>query len=265
MDCDYHALCYNATANNNVISMSDDSLLSKLGPKNAYWFGLGTGLAAFFVVGFFVMLGIYLNGGASFGKIAQAGDPNIAVNPPPSAAAEPNVSLSDDDWVRGAKDAGISIVEYSDFDCPFCQRHHETMNQIMKEYDGKVNWIYRHFPLTSLHPNASKKANAAECAGAIGGQDAFWKYSDEIFARDEGGTTSELVDIAAQIGVNRSKFETCLNKEEYSSVVNGDAQDAVTQGGNGTPYNVIVAGDQQIPVNGAVPFEQFKSILDSLL
>ncbi len=244
-------------------------VFDKIGSKNSFFFGLGSGVAGFFVVGFFVLLGVFLTSGGNSGRSVQANN-NPSVNPSPTHAA-PNggtqisLTLSEDDWVRGDANAPITIVEFSDFDCPFCQRHHDTMNQLIAQYDGQVNWVYRHFPLTQLHPDAVKKANAAECAGGLGGEDSFWAYADAIFAGDEGGTDAELSAVAGNLGLNTAKFESCLTNGDYSDVVDNDSQNAVSAGGTGTPYNVIIAGDQQIPVNGAVPLEQFKSIIDSLL
>ncbi|MBT4516971.1 MAG: thioredoxin domain-containing protein [Candidatus Komeilibacteria bacterium] len=101
-----------------------------------------------------------------------------------SADDNPAINISgynkDIDWLRGDKDAKITIVEFSDIDCPFCKRFHTTMKQIITDYDGQVNWVYRHFPLTNLHPDATKKAEAAECAGDVGGSDKFWQFVDAL-------------------------------------------------------------------------------------
>ena len=87
------------------------------------------------------------------------------------------------DHIRGSADAEVIIVEYSDTECPFCKRFHETMKQIMAEYSpsGKVAWVYRHFPLDSLHQKARTEAVALECASELGGNDAFWRYADRLF------------------------------------------------------------------------------------
>ncbi|PWB39165.1 MAG: hypothetical protein C3F02_00090 [Parcubacteria group bacterium] len=82
------------------------------------------------------------------------------------------------DWIKGDKNASISIVEYSDMQCPYCQRFHGTMIQVMDAYKDKINWIYRHFPLTSIHDYAMDLAQASECVGEISGNDAFWKFVD---------------------------------------------------------------------------------------
>ncbi len=87
------------------------------------------------------------------------------------------------DHVRGSKTARLALIEYSDYQCPFCHRVHPTLEQMMQKYDGKVVWVYRHFPL-SFHPNAIPLATAAECANEIGGTDAFWSFTDEVMASD---------------------------------------------------------------------------------
>ncbi len=249
----------------------DKDLFDKIGSKNSFFFGLSSGVAGFFVIGFFVLLGVYMTGGGGGGGRTVQANKNPSVNPTPTQPANPgagapvDVQLSEDDWVRGDENAKISIVEFSDYDCPFCSRHHETMKQILDEYPGDVNWVYRHFPLEQLHPFAKKKSEAAECVGSLAGADAFWKFTDAIFEGDEGGTDAELAALAAQAGANQSKFQTCLTNGDFTDVVENDTQNALAAGGSGTPYNVIIAGDQTIPVNGAVPFEQFKSIIDSLL
>lgn len=101
--------------------------------------------------------------------------------------------VTDEDHIRGSKDAQVVIVEYSDFECPFCYRFRPVMEQVMKDYGDKVAWVYRNYPLT-IHEHAYIKAQAAECAAKIGGNDAFWKYGDALFdslaPKDTFDTTS---------------------------------------------------------------------------
>ncbi len=102
------------------------------------------------------------------GEIPETNDPTISIEP-----------VSDEDWVLGNKNADISIIEFSDLDCPFCKRFHVTMHQVIDSYNN-VNWVFRHFPLPQLHPDATNKAKVAECVGDIGGNDKFWKFVDVL-------------------------------------------------------------------------------------
>ncbi len=104
------------------------------------------------------------------GEAQEGNDPSIDIQ-----------GIGDNDWVLGDKDAEITIIEFSDLDCPYCKRFHGTMHQVINEYDN-VNWVYRHFPLPSLHPDATRKAEASECAGDLGGNDKFWEFIDIIEA-----------------------------------------------------------------------------------
>jgi protein-disulfide isomerase len=90
--------------------------------------------------------------------------------------------VSADDHILGDINSEIIIVEYSDLDCPFCKVFHSTMHQVIEKSQGKVAWVYRHYPIPQLHPNAPKKAEEAECAWEMGGNDGFWKYADKVFS-----------------------------------------------------------------------------------
>jgi len=231
----------------------------------------------FFAVGFFVLLGMVMKGktigtaagGGKAGTVAQG-----TATPPPAApqAPQPDASgmapVTQKDWIRGNRNAQVSVVEYSDFECPFCKRAEPTLKQLLAEYDGKVNLIYRHFPLTQLHPKAVKEAEASECAGELGGNEAFWKYLDRLFEitpSNNGLEESELPNIAEYVGLNRGKFEECLNSGRHNQKVQDHAANAVAAGGTGTPYFVIVKGDTKVPVSGAVPLDFFKARIDPLL
>jgi len=175
-----------------------------------------------------------------------------------------------DDHIRGNPNAPIVIVEYSDYDCPFCKSYHQTMNQIMDEYgaSGQVAWVYRQFPLVQLHPNAPTIALASECVADLGGNDAFWSFSDLVFEERERNTLTNITKLssyAAQAGVDETEFNTCLSEERFADKVAEDSADALTAGAKGTPYSLVLIGGQQGVINGAQPYDAVKQIIETLL
>ena len=245
-----------------------------IAPKTAYWLGVGTGLGVVLAIGFFVLLNLYLKQGGFKTSppppvvVAPTPVAPTANNTPPAPANIQIAAVTDADHIRGGKDAKVTIVEYSDLECPFCKRFHPTMKQVVATYGDKVKWVYRHFPLDSLHPKTRNEAHATECAAEQGGNDAFWKYTDRIYEitpSNNGLDPAQLPQIAKEIGLDVKKFEECQKSNKFTKKIQEQSNDAVAAGGQGTPYSVILAGDQKIPMNGALPFEQIKPVLDSLL
>lgn len=177
--------------------------------------------------------------------------------------------VTDDDHIKGNRNAPITIIEYSDLECPFCKRFHPTMQQVIDEYPGQVRWVYRHFPLTQLHSKAAKEAEATECAAELGGNEGFWAYVDrlyEITPANNGLDFSQLPQIAEYVGLDRDEFEQCLNSGKYADKVQADVDDAVAAGGRGTPYSLIIDQDGNTStIPGALPFEQVKAMIEPLL
>lgn len=176
------------------------------------------------------------------------------------------------DHIRGNPNAPIMIVEYSDYDCPFCKSFHETMIKVMNKYagDGKVAWVYRHFPIEQLHPSAPRLALASECVSKLGGNDAFWKYTDLVFGErgvNEFTNMSRLSEFAVTSGVSKTAFESCLNDTDGSmkKLVEEDIADGANAGAKGTPYTIVLVGGQQGVINGARPYEYVSNIIDTLL
>ncbi len=180
-----------------------------------------------------------------------------------------------EDHILGNPDAPVKLVEFSDFECPFCKRFHLTMKRLMNEYgeDGKVAWVYRHFPLDSLHSKARKDAQATECANELGGNEAFWAYSDRLFEVTPSNNRLDLAvlpRIAQEIGLDRAKFEACIEGDsrggKYAAHIEADVQDAVASGGTGTPFSLVIAPNgKTFPINGAQPYAALKSIIDLAL
>jgi protein-disulfide isomerase len=213
---------------------------------------------------------IYLNGAkAPAAPLDFTG--GAPTEPTAAAPAKPVVlPVTDKDHIRGNPKAPIMLVEYSDFDCPFCKQYHETMTRIMEEYgpSGKVAWAYRHFPLEQLHPNAPKIAEASECVADLGGDPAFWKFADLVFgerATNAQTDMTRLPDFAASAGVDKAAFESCLSSGKFTEAITQSIQEAVAAGGRGTPHTLVLVGEQSGAINGAQPYEAVKGIIDNLI
>lgn len=181
-----------------------------------------------------------------------------------------------DDHIVGSSDASLVIVEFSDTECPFCKRFHDTMQQVMDEFgeSGQVAWVYRNFPLTSLHKKALPEAIALECAAELGGNDKFWEYTNLLYKTtpsNDGLDLAQLPVFAETVGLDTTAFATCLQDEKIAERVQEDFDEAVASGGTGTPYNVLLYKGQQIPLEGAIPFNDYngnpgmKSIIEQIL
>lgn len=209
-------------------------------------------------------------------------------------------TISKDDHVLGNPKAKVVIVEYSDTECPFCKQFHETLHRIMAEYgdNGDVAWIYRHFPIPALHPKAPKQAEALECAAEQGGNEMFWKFTDKVYQTTKANNSldigihnnpadvpvgpdgkpyytqaaprsatdaGKLSDLAKELGLDVARFEECIISGRHEARVNTDVSEVVAAGGGGTPHSIIIAGDEQIPFEGAQPYENLKALIESLI
>ena len=192
----------------------------------------------------------------------QKGTANIPSGPEVIA----DVSV-DDDVVMGNPNAKVAIIEFSDYQCPFCRVFwRDTLSQIKKEYidTGKVKFVYRDFPL-AFHPMAVVSAQAAECAGD---QEKYWEMQDKIFREQEKlgqGTVSYSVENlkkwATEVGLNQNLFNQCLDSEKYKNEVEKDFNDGSAAGVSGTP-TTYVNGRKLV---GAQPFSAFKAVIDEEL
>ncbi len=183
---------------------------------------------------------------------------------------EPINPVDQNDHILGNPNAPIVIVEYSDFDCPFCKRFHETMQQIMDTYgtSGKVAWVYRQFPLEQLHPSAPYIAAASECVAELGGNEAFWTFADLVFGEREINAqtdTTRLPSYAKSAGVSETDFAACIEDGRTKALVEEDFNNGVNIGVRGTPYSIILVAGQQIPINGAQPYEKIAPQLDAII
>jgi len=175
------------------------------------------------------------------------------------------------DHIFGNPNAEVSLIEYSDFECPFCKRFHPTARALVERYQGKVNWVYRHFPLSFHKPGAQKEAEASECATEQGGNQAFWRYADAIFERTrsngKGFPIAKLVPLASEQGLDSAAFRACLESGRMAARVNEDFAEGVRIGITGTPGNVLRnnrSGAVRLRA-GAVPIEVLSGDVAKLL
>lgn len=219
-----------------------------------------------------IIAGVIIAGAILVGL--RGNSPTTANAPAPQVAQQPSENLdamnpvTSEDHIRGDANAPVKIVEYSDTECPFCKRFHTTMQQVMDEYgkEGKVAWVYRHFPLDQLHPKARKEAEATECAAELGGNDKFWAYLDrlmEITPANNGLDPAELPKIAQYVGLDVAKFNTCLSSGKYAQKIEEHVQNAMATGGSGTPWSIVVGRDgKKYPLSGAQPIASVKQLID---
>lgn len=177
--------------------------------------------------------------------------------------------VKDTEHIIGTSKAKVIIVEYSDTECPFCKIFHETMRKITGEYPASdVSWVYRHFPLP-MHTKAPQEALATECAAKLGGNEKFWQYTSRIFEltpSNNGLDASVLPQIAAEIGLDKTAFATCLTDTSMRTIVEKDAAGGTKAGVSGTPHSLIVVKGQVVGViNGAQPYESVKGQIDEAL
>ena len=158
----------------------------------------------------------------------------------------------------GPDDAPITIVEFSDYQCPFCKRWHDEVYQdLLNEYPGQIKLVYRHLPLTSLHPEAFPAAEAAMCAGE---QNEYWPFHEKLFSSDALGS-SIYIQYAQDLGLDMASFETCVTERKYQEAVQSDLDFAVGMGVRSTPTFFI----NGLALVGAQPLDVFKNVIDQEL
>lgn len=208
-------------------------------------------VSAIIIAGALIAGAILLKGSSSPAPTGAAGTGGVqATNSRP---------ITSTDHIMGDRNAKIVILEYSDLECPYCKVFHETMLKVVNESNGKVAWVFRHYPIPQLHPKAFKEAEATECAYDQGGNDAFWKYTNRLFEitpANNGLDAAKLPEIAASVGLNVASFNDCLASGKFTAKVQADIDDGVKAGVNGTPSSFILQKGKVIDtIPGAQPFE----------
>lgn len=190
----------------------------------------------------------------------------VAVPSAPSPVTKRNIPpVTVRDHIRGNTNAPLTIVEYSDLECPNCRKLHPIMNRLIKEDGNKFRWVYRHFPLT-YHANAIPEAEASECAGEIGGDKKFWEYIDKIFERTTSNGTGfaldKLAPLAQEIGIDKKTFESCLSSGKYKSAIAQQYPLGLSYGIRGTP-TLFVSNNKGISfvIPGVQSYETLKAVI----
>jgi protein-disulfide isomerase len=161
-------------------------------------------------------------------------------------------------FAKGPRDAPVTLVEFSDFHCPFCRNVVATVKEVLKQYEGRVKWVYRDFPIANLHPQAPRAAEAARCAGEQG---KFWEYHDLLFDSQTQTTTADFKGFAEQLKLDPKSFGQCLDSAKHQAAVEADIQDGARLGVTGTP-TFFINGRMLV---GAQPMENFKKIIEAEL
>jgi len=234
--------------------------------KNSFYFGFVSGVAIIATLGLLVFGIQYLKKASPENSqntdIANTDSSDKTPNQPTANQPTDNgtedvkpvdVKILASDHIRGNKNAPITIVTFSDYQCPYCSNFHETMQQVMKNYPDKVRWVFKHFPL-SFHPYAQKAAEAAECAGE---QNKFWEYTDKIYANQDSLSDSYLLTVAKDLKLDTQKFNSCLNSGKYADKIKTDLNQGQGLGVRGTPGSFI--NGKSIP--GAVPYSTIDEMI----
>jgi protein-disulfide isomerase len=230
-------------------------LLTALAIVVVAWAGVGI-----FVLGMFTHAMVESDDGGGTTVQAAVGDNGAAAAIQPTVAPQPIIEATvDDDPAQGPEDAPVTIIEFSDFQCPYCARfQEETLPQILSNYGDQVRFVYRDFPLTSLHANALNAAEASECADDQG---KYWEYHDLLFQNQAALDVESLKSYAASLGLDTAAFDDCLASGKYAQEVAKDLQDGTNAGVQGTPSFFI----NGTPIQGAQPFAAFQAAIEAAL
>ncbi len=233
----------------------------------------------FFIPGSIIVAGLCIGLGLYFGgSLQNAGTdkPAVVAEKESAEAAVDTTSkidpVTEADHIRGNLNAPVKFVEYSDFECPFCKRQHETLKVLFAKLGtDKIAWVYRQFPLEQLHPvKANAVAQASECVAELGGNDAFWLFTDRYFEETLTNNRTDIETvipmIVTEIGVNKQAFNTCFEEERHKAAIEADIADAVETGGRGTPWSVIIGPTgKTYPINGALPASVIEQTIEKAL
>lgn len=213
-----------------------------------------------------LIAGIIIAGAILFTNRAPQPTTAAVGNAAPTVSGDSIRKPSASDHIIGSPDAPIVLVEYSDFQCPYCQVIYPTLKRIVSESKGTIALVYRQFPLTSIHPQANPAANASECIAAQLGNDGFWKYTDTVFSNQAQLSAAYSAQLAKQLGADMTKYNQCIANSTYQKNIDADSKEIQSVGGTGTPYIVVLntKTNKTAIIPGALPYDQAMSVIKSV-
>lgn len=169
--------------------------------------------------------------------------------------------VSEEDFVRGDKKAEITLIEYADFSCHFCAQFQLTLKQLVDESKGQIKWVYRHLPIFNI-----EAAVASSCVGRLGGEEAFWKYSDTLFANQDLLKPPYYLETAKALGIDEAKYGECIKNAALEKGIRQEfTQNKILLGFNGTPHTVLIdKNGKKFSFTGALPYDELKSVIEGL-
>ncbi len=211
-----------------------------------------------------LMAGVVIAAAIVFARVSPAAE--VVVDGAAQGTALKVTKPSQDEHIIGRADARIVLIEYSDFQCPYCATIHPTLKRIVEESNGDVAWTMRSLPLTSIHPEAEPAANAAECVASELGNDAFWKFAEVLFANQKELSSTFYINTAIQLGANPLTFSACISERRYQNVVDRESLEAQKLGATGTPFVVVLNTKTGVSatIPGALPYAQAMAVIKSV-
>lgn len=169
--------------------------------------------------------------------------------------------VTSEDFIRGNKNAPITLIEYADFSCHFCAQFHPELAKLVKDYGGRVRWVYRHLPIFNIDA-----AVASSCVGRVAGEDAFWSFSDMLFANQDKLNIGYYKSSALSLGVKEADYDSCVGDPSVKAGIRSDfTQNKILLGLNATPHTVIVDKlGRKFSFDGALPYDDVKAAIDAL-
>jgi len=209
-----------------------------------------------------ILIAAFVIGGSLvYSANMQKGGTGNTVNPPVIDGSRVEFTITEQDHIRGNPDAEVTLVEFSDLQCPFCRSFHPTVQQALEEYGDTIRWVYKHFPLDNIHPEARPAAEAAECVWKQKGDEGFWAFADKVFEEQDRIGSTLYREVAESLGMDIAKYDTCVSQRTYEDKVEQDYQQGLRAGVTGTPGSYV----NGIPVKGAVPYATLKAAIDQAL